>query len=290
MCDFSIILRDFILILQKIKNTNMGYKLLVLDLDGTLTNNKKELSERNREVLITAQQKGITIALASGRPMFGISPLAKALEMDKFGGYILSFNGGKTIAYHSKEIIQEHILPLNLLPDLHTASKKHNMELISYDDDYILSENPDDIYVQKEAFLNKMPTKKVENLVNHVTFNVPKCLMVGDAERLAVIEPDMKEQFGEHLTIFRSEPHFLEIMPKGIDKAQSLSVLLKHLNMSKDEMIAIGDGFNDLSMVQYAGLGVAMANAQQIVKDAAQYITLSNEEDGVAHAVEKFLL
>ena len=90
--------------------------------------------------------------------------------------------------------------------------------------------------------------------------------------------------------VFRSEPYFLELVPKGIDKAQSLAVLLKEIGMTKEEMITVGDGFNDLSMIQYAGLGVAMANAQEIVRQNADYITLSNEEDGVAAVVEKFIL
>ena len=80
----------------------------------------------------------------------------------------------------------------------------------------------------------------------------------------------------------------MELVPKGIDKAQSLAVLLKEIGMTKEEMIAVGDGFNDLSMIQYAGLGVAMANAQEIVRQNADYITLSNEEDGVAYAIERF--
>lgn len=87
----------------------------------------------------------------------------------------------------------------------------------------------------------------------------------------------------------RTEPYFLELVPKGIDKAQSLSVLLKEIGLAKEEMIAIGDGFNDLSMIQYAGLGIAMANAQPIVRENADFITLSNDEDGVAYAVEKFI-
>lgn len=89
--------------------------------------------------------------------------------------------------------------------------------------------------------------------------------------------------------VFRSEPYFLELVPKGIDKAQSLSVLLEETGMKREEMIAIGDGFNDLSMIQYAGLGIAMANAQPVVRENADFITYSNDEDGVAHAVEKFI-
>ena len=99
----------------------------------------------------------------------------------------------------------------------------------------------------------------------------------------------MYEHLKDRMGVFRSEPYFLELVPKGIDKAQSLAVLLKELGMTKDEMIAIGDGFNDLSMIKYAGMGVAMGNAQQVVKDNADFITLTNEEDGAAYAIEKFM-
>lgn len=100
----------------------------------------------------------------------------------------------------------------------------------------------------------------------------------------------MYDHLKDRMGVFRSEPYFLELVPKGIDKARSLSVLLKEINMKKEEMIAVGDGFNDLSMIQYAGLGVAMANAQPVVRENADYITLSNDEDGVAAVVEKFIL
>ena len=109
-------------------------------------------------------------------------------------------------------------------------------------------------------------------------------------ERLAELEKEMYEELKDKMGVYRSEPYFLELVPKGIDKAQSLSVLLEELGMSRDEMIAIGDGYNDLSMIKFAGLGVAMANAQDIVKENADYITLSNDEDGVAAVVEKFIL
>ena len=100
----------------------------------------------------------------------------------------------------------------------------------------------------------------------------------------------MQDKYGDRMNIYRSEAFYLELNPPAIDKANSLRMLLKHLNLTKDEMIACGDGFNDLSMIEFAGLGIAMANAKQPVKDVADFITLSNEEDGVAYAVEKFIL
>ena len=100
----------------------------------------------------------------------------------------------------------------------------------------------------------------------------------------------MKTVLNGKMNVFRSEPFFLELVPNDIDKARSLEKLLKELNLTADEMIAIGDGFNDVSMIKYAGLGVAMANAQDAVKRVADYISLSNEEDGVAAVVEKFII
>lgn len=122
-----------------------------------------------------------------------------------------------------------------------------------------------------------------------IDFPVAKCLIVGDPEPLAVLEQKMKTELEGKMNVFRSEPFFLELVPNGIDKARSLAVLLEELNMKPEDMIAVGDGFNDLSMIKFAGLGVAMANAQEVVKQGADYITLSNEEDGVAAVVDKFV-
>ena len=134
-----------------------------------------------------------------------------------------------------------------------------------------------------------METKKVDSYMEAIDFPVAKCLIVGEASRLMLLEKDMYEELKDCMGVYRSEPYFLELVPKGIDKAQSLAVLLEKIGATREEMIAIGDGFNDKSMIEFAGLGVAMDNAQDVVKQAADYITLSNEEDGVAAVVEKFM-
>lgn len=268
----------------------MKYKILVLDLDGTLTNKKKEITEHTRETLIRAQEAGIKIVLASGRPTYGIMPLARQLELDKYEGYILAYNGGQIIDCKTGELMYENVLDPEVYPYLYECAKNNGFQILSYKDEYIVSENADDQYVQHEAFLNRMASKTVENFLDVINFPVAKCLIVGDPEPLAQLEPVMKKELESKMNVFRSEPFFLELVPKGIDKARCLAVLLEELGMTPDEMMACGDGFNDLSMIEYAGLGVAMDNAQEVVKQAANYITLSNEEDGVAHAVEKFML
>lgn len=267
----------------------MKYKLLVLDLDGTLTNNKKEITEHTRQTLMEAQEKGVKIVLASGRPTYGIAPIAEKLELKKYGGYILSYNGGEIINWQTGEMMYENVLEDEVLPYLYECSKKYQFAIVTYKDKYVLTEHPDDEYVLKEAILNVMETKKVDNFLEAIDFPVPKCLIVGEATRLAELEKEMHDALKEKMGVYRSEPYFLELVPKGIDKAQSLAVLLEKAGYNREEMIAIGDGFNDKSMIEFAGLGVAMANAQDVVKQAADYITLSNEEDGVAAVVKKFM-
>lgn len=268
----------------------MKYKLLVLDLDGTLTNTRKEVTEHTRTTLIKAQEQGLKIVLASGRPTYGIAPLANLLQLDKYEGYVLSYNGGEIIDWKTGELLYKNLLDPEVLPYLYQCANDNHFAIVTYDGEYVLTEYPDDEYVLKEALLNVMKIKKVDNFLKAVQHPIAKCLIVGEPTRLAVLEKEMYNHLHDRMGVFRSEPYFLELVPKGIDKAQSLAVLLKEIGMTKDEMIAVGDGFNDLSMIKYAGLGVAMSNAQEVVKENADFITLSNEEDGVAHVVEKFIL
>ena len=269
----------------------MEYKLLALDLDGTLTNSKKQITPHTLETLIRAQQeKGLKIILASGRPTYGVAPLANALQLDKFGGFILAYNGGEIINWRTHEIMYKNLLDHDVLPYLYECAKKNDFAIVTYENEYVLTEKPDDEYVLKEALLNVMKIKKVDNFLEAVRHPIAKCLIVGEPTHLAILEKDMQEQLKDRMGVFRSEPYFLELVPKGIDKARSLSVLLEELELKREELMAAGDGFNDLSMVSFAGMGVAMANAQDVVKENADFITLSNDEDGVAYAVEKFIL
>lgn len=265
----------------------MQYKLLVLDLDGTLTNSKKEITPRTQASLIRLQQMGVKLVLASGRPTYGITPLAQALQMDRFGGYILAFNGGKILDASSLEVIYEQVLPCSIVPTLHEAATKANSVILTYLKGNILTECPTDKYVAYESGLTKMQAIRVDNFSQAIDFNPDKCLIVGEPEDLIPLCEQLNEQFPQQLAAYRSEPFFLEVVPKGVDKALSLERLLAHIGCSKEQMIAVGDGFNDLSMIQLAGLGVAMKNAQQEVKDAAQRVTLSNDQDGVAALVEE---
>lgn len=268
----------------------MAYEMLVLDIDGTLTNSKKEISEVTKEAILAIQQRGHYVVLASGRPTPGILPVAKELQMAEFGGFILSFNGAKVINCKNNEVIFQNTIPADLISKVYQAAVEAKVGIISYDDTSIITASPIDEYIEKESKINHMPIKVVDDFVSYIDFPINKCLMTGEPDYLAEVEKSMLKLFGDKLSIYRSEPFFLEIMPLNIDKAHSLEKLLDVLHMSREQMISCGDGYNDLTMIQYAGKGVAMGNAQKEVQEAADYITLTNDEDGVAHVIDKFLL
>lgn len=267
----------------------MQYKMIVLDLDGTLTNSKKEISEPTREALIEIQEKGYKVVLASGRPTAGIFPLAEQLRMAEYGNYILAFNGARIIECKSGKNIYQKTLPASIIQSLYRDAREYQTGLITYQDDCIISATAVDPYIEIEAGINHIPIKQVNNFPDYVSFPVNKCLMTGDPDYLAQVEQKMKAKYNSLINIYRSEPFFLELMPQNIDKAHSLSRLLGSLGMTSDEMICCGDGFNDISMIEYAGLGVAMENAQDLVKDAADYITASNDADGILQVIRTFI-
>lgn len=268
----------------------MAYELIVLDLDGTLTNSQKKITAKTKEALMRAQEEGVRVVLASGRPTPGVAPLAEELSLAEYGGYILSFNGAKIIRVKDNELIYNATIPKELIPEICEAAKKYETGIITYTDKEIVLGSEPDTYIEIEQKINKIPYLKPEDFQTSIQFDVNKFLLTGKENHMAEVVSKLQAQFGERLNIYRSEPFFIEIMPPNIDKAYSLSKLLEHLHYSRKQMICCGDGFNDVSMIRYAGLGVAMDNAQLEVKRAADFITRSNDEDGIAHVVEEFIL
>lgn len=267
---------------------HLPYRAIALDLDGTLTNHDKVVTQKTREALLQAEAEGVVIILASGRPTYGIEPVAECLELDKRGGYILSYNGGNIVNAKTGEKLFAQFLPDEVIPILYRYAKEKNHALLGYAGNEIITEMPDDPYVKEESRINKMNIRKVENLFEALEPHPTKLLITGDPADMLKAENELSEILGDRMDIFRSAPFFLELVPKGIDKAKSLLRLLSKINLTPADMIAFGDGYNDLSMLKLAGMGVAMQNAAPEVRAEADYITLSNEEDGVAAALEHF--
>lgn len=275
-------------IMGKKRNDNLIYHAIALDLDGTLTNNNKEVTPQTLSTLLKAQADGAHIILASGRPTFGIVPIAKILKLDKNGGYILSYNGGKIVDCKTNDELYSKNLPDKVIPIIYQYAKNKNYALLGYVGNEIITETPEDQYVKEESRINKMNIKKADSLPAHLERHPTKLLMTGDPTDMVNAEQELQTLLGNDMDVFRSAPFFIELVPKGIDKAQSLLRLLDKLQLTSNDLIAFGDGYNDLSMLKLAGMGVAMANAAPEVRAEADYVTLSNEEDGVAAAVKKF--
>ncbi len=274
---------------RNLHTTKMTYKLLVLDVDGTLTNSKKEISPSTLRAIKAAEERGVRVILATGRPTYGVAPIADKLHVEQRAEYVLSFNGGVITEWNSKNVIYECELPHDSIPYLYDKAKENHVSIMTYKDNYVVSENTEDPYVQIELSLNHMNPKKVENFIKETDFPLPKCIITGIPSTIERLEKEIGKDWNEQLSVYRSEPFFLEIMPKGVDKATSLSILLKNLNIDRKEMIACGDGYNDIPMLRFAGLSVAMANAQRPVLEMADYITSSNDEEGVKKVIDKFI-
>lgn len=261
--------------------------VLTLDLDGTLTNSKKEITPGVKYALQKFIEIGGKIVLASGRPIYGILPVAQELGLEEKGGYILSYNGGCVTDCVNSETVYQSPLPKDVIAVLASQAKEYGANILTYQDEYIVTEDPEEKYCQKESWINHMKIKKVDNFAEYVDFPVIKCLLTADEEYLQKIEEKMKAYWKDELSICRSEPYFLEVTAKGIDKAMTLDKILAVMGKNKSNLIACGDGYNDMSMISYAGIGVAMSNASLAVKDAADYIAPSNDEDGIADVVEQ---
>lgn len=270
------------------KTKQIPYRAIALDLDGTLTNQDKVVTPKTREALHRARAAGAVIILASGRPTYGIMPVAECLELTRRGGYILSYNGGNIVDAKTGEKCFAQTLPETVLPLLHDYAQQKGHALLGYVGKEIVTEQPDDPYVKEESRINKMGIRKVENLLEALEPHPTKLLMTGTPADMLRAEQELDHTIGDKMDVFRSAPFFLELVPRGIDKARSLARLLAMINLTPADLMAFGDGYNDLSMLKLAGMGVAMENAAPEVRAEADYVTLSNEEDGVAAALQHF--
>lgn len=268
----------------------MSTKALVLDIDGTLTNSKKEITPATKEAIWSIAKEGHRVILASGRPTPGMYRYEKELELETYGGYLLSFNGAKVVDCKNGDVIYQRLLSHAMVPSLYKFAKENNCGLITYLGDKVISAFEPDEYVLLEARINGLEIQVVDNFVEFVDYDINKCLMTAPADKAPKYEQQLREEYGDAASIYRSEPFFIEIMPQNVDKAASLSRILEALGIERENTICCGDGFNDISMIKYAGVGVAMGNAQPAVKEVADYITATNDEDGLVEVIHEFIL
>ena len=265
-------------------------KILVLDIDGTLVNSEKKITPETLKYLKMIQEQGHIVALASGRPFPGLKQYSDALGLAEYGGYALSFNGGKVISCATQEVIYTKAIPNRYAKILYEFAKERHIGMVTYKDNQVITGPDTDGYMEFEARLNHMELCQVDDFLKVVDFDMIKCLMTAEPEVAEQYEKELAALVSPDLNVFRSEPYFIEITVKGVDKAESIARLLEHIDMKREQCICCGDGFNDKTMVEYAGVGVAMGNAQQVVKDVADYVTASCDEDGLVEVIKKFVL
>ena len=210
----------------------MKYKMVVLDVDGTLLTNEKTVTARTRATLIRVQQMGIKVVLASGRPTYGVVGLAKELELDKNGGYILSYNGGQIINVQTNELLFEKRIDPGFIPYLERKAQKNGFAIFTYREDEMLTNDASNERVLQEARLNGMQLRETDRFSEEVSFHPWKVMLSSDDEKALVgLEEHWKKRLAGTLDVFRSETYFLEVVPQFIDKANTLSVLLEKLNI-----------------------------------------------------------
>lgn len=269
----------------------MKYKLLVLDVDGTLLNSQREISKRTIQTLRKVQSIGIKVALASGRPTYGILPIAKAIDLGVYDGYIISYNGAQVISARNGEILFERTIDPQMVPYLEKKADKMGMTLAYYDGDEVVSTDIENPHIVDEARMNGMKLRRAE-IVSAEMEDWPTEVMLfcDDEQELSGLDEHMQRHLNGVMDTIHSNPYMLEVVGYQVGKSYAMSALVQKLGIGLDEVIAIGDGAADINMIQMAGTGIAMGNATEGVRRCADFTTLDNDQDGAALAIERAIV
>lgn len=269
----------------------MKYKLIILDVDGTLLNSKRELTKRTVQTLRRVQQMGVRVALASGRPTYGILPIARELELGIYEGYIISYNGAQVMSAKDGQILFERRIDPQTVPYLEKKAAKMKMTMAYYDGNEVVSTDIENPHVRDEAEMNGMTLRQEDNIsLNMDDWPAEIMLVSDDEEALTSLEQHMQRHLSGVMDTIHSNPYYLEIVGYQVGKSHAMSALIQKMGIQMSEVLAIGDGEADINMLQMAGTGVAMANATDAVRRCADFTTLSNDEDGAALAIEKAIM
>lgn len=266
-------------------------KLIAIDLDGTLLNSEKEISERNQYALLAAKEAGVKVVICTGRPLAAINVFLEQLHLQEAGDYSITFNGGLVQKNDTGEIIEKALMPLADVHDLYQLATELNVPLDVLSDGLVMQLPTSEKYNSIYNVLNKLLTFEsfeLAELAHDRIYN--KAVVAVDEHYLNEKIKQIPGRFYERFEIIKTRNNLLEFMPKGITKAYGISLLARDLKIKPEEIMALGDEENDLPMIQYAGLGVAMENAIPLVKQAADQVTATNDHDGVAQAIEKYVL
>lgn len=278
----------------------MSIRAIVMDIDGTLVNSRRRITPRTKAVLTRAQSLGIRLILASGRPTNGLLRLADSLDMPAHHGLLVSYNGARVtdcqtgsilfrqpLSVQETRAVLEHV---KRFPRLHPMIDKGEYMYVPKNAGHFVPVDgkPYPIFFV-EARGNHFRLRRVEDLAPLVDGPVDKVLTTADPAYLQSHWQEIAAPFQDSLSCMFTSRFYFEFTAKGVDKARALDAVLPSMGIGREELIAFGDGPNDLSMLQYAGTGVAMANAVPQLKDVADEVTLSHNADGIAAALLKHI-
>lgn len=266
----------------------MSYKIIFTDLDDTLLNSEKKISSVDKEAIMRAQEAGVKFVLASGRPTFAMYDLAKELELDKYGSFILSFNGSIITDCRSRENIFEASLTKEDLHLMYDFAKENKTHILTYIDDEVVSETESE-YIDVEVILTKMPHNLTKSFKETVNKPAVKCMLLEEPTYLKEVEAKLKATYGDKYSIAISKPFFLEVTKLGVDKGVALRKLVETLGLKIEESIAVGDSYNDLPMLKAAGLAACVENANEDIKKVCSFISKSNNDGGMAYLIDKLI-
>lgn len=264
------------------------YKMIVLDMDDTLLNDEHIISEENKEMIFKAQEMGVYVVLASGRPTSAMTAYAKELKMDYYNSYMISFNGSTVTDLKDDKVLFEHALTKEQIHSLYDFSQQNNTHIITYLDGQIISETHSE-YIDIESTITGLELVIVPSFKDAVTTSAVKCLLLEEPSYLKSVENVLKDAMPD-LSVCMSKPFFLEAAPNGIDKGAAIQVLAERLNINQSEIIAVGNAGNDLTMVQYAGLGVWVDNVDPELREFGDVVVASNNDHGVAEVIRRYIL
>lgn len=267
------------------------YKLIALDIDGTLLNKERKITKEVFNSIQEAKKMGNKVVLSTGRPLPGVTPLLKELHLTDYGDYVICFNGAVVQEVKSEKIISNIEMNCNDFKNIYEFVKQQNTNIhINTPTNLIIPTNKPSKYTIIEANLNKISIehKKEDEIDDSITYC--KIMIVDEPEKIEQIIEIIPKNLSDNYTIVRSAPFFLEFLNKKANKGTALKALCENINIPINETIAVGDEENDQHMIKLAGLGVAMGNARDSIKNIADYVTKTNEEHGVAYVINKFML
>ncbi|MFC4652393.1 sugar-phosphatase [Lactococcus nasutitermitis] len=264
-------------------------KLVAIDLDGTLLNPERKITPAVKQAVAEAKKKGVKIVICTGRPLMGVKDILEELELTESSDYVITYNGALVQRATGEEFIKETLTGDDFL-DIDAAARKAGLHIHAHTLDGIYTTNRNiGKYSVHEAYLVQMPLyfRQPEEIAQ---LEVVKVMMVDEQEVLDNGIAYLPFEFFENYTMIKSTPFYLEFVNKKASKGNAVKHLAKKLFLDLDEVMAIGDEENDRSMLEVAGNPVVMENGKEELKKIAKYVTKSNDESGVAYAINEWVL